>query len=73
MSNAHTQLQQLLADRPLNYGLVTASDSGLITVDMVAGGSAQFFGDNVVGTTVIVQGNKVIGQVPVLAVVAIDI
>lgn len=73
MTNIYRQFLDLLPARPLQVGTVTASASGVCTVELPGGGLLQVRGTASVGQQVFVRDGAIEGNAPALTVVQIEI
>lgn len=73
MTNIYRQFLDLLPARPLQVGTVTASASGVSTIELPGGGLLQVRGTATVGQQVFVRDGAIEGNAPALAVVQIEI
>ena len=73
MSNLYRQFLDLLPPRPLQVGIVTATDGSTCTVQLPGGGVLQARGSTTVGQQVFVRDGVIEGAAPALTVVTIEI
>lgn len=72
-TNPYRLLRDLLAGPPLQVGTVVSDDSGVLTLSVAGGGTAQARGTATVGTKVFFKDGAVQGAAPTLSVEVIDI
>lgn len=71
--NPFKRLLNLLPQRPLQVGEVTAASGGVCTVQLPGGGLLTARGDATVGDRVFVRDGAIEGQAPTLTVVEIEV
>lgn len=73
MFNPWQDLQDLVAGEPLQAGVVLASSSGAVTVELPGGGVVQIRGAAATGATVFFRGDVIEGEAVELPLVVIEI
>lgn len=71
--NLYKRFIQLFPGEPLRVGVVTAVETGRVTVELPDGGFLNVHGEASVGQNVFVRGGAIEGLAPNLSVVSIEI
>lgn len=71
--NPYTLLRELLPDAPLQVGTVQSISSGVVTIQLPGGGTAQARGDAAAGARVFFRNGVIEGPAPNLPVEVIEI
>lgn len=73
MFNPWKDLQDLVAGEPLQAGVVLASSSGAVTVELPGGGTVEVRGTATIGATVFFRGDVIESEAVELPLITIEI
>jgi hypothetical protein len=73
MRNPYKRLLEILPQRPLQVGTVSASAAGVVTITLPGGGVIKARGDQSVGVKVFVRDGAVEGVAPSLTFVTAEV